>query len=338
MTLRRRWIFLVLLMLAASPLFAQTQTCATNGCVSATVARSDENDLTSWKYTFILKEVKKDEYVTIFLQVPEQASFARFEGTPLTPGKAEGFYTWAFKASADNPTVTFALAGTKSEIASGSISWKATRGSTEIVRETATTMDGPTVAFDPGFFNVLIGAGTLITSRGAVNYEVLNNNNVLSATSLGRSKADLIVGGAFNLGFPRIGFGEPNPWSAFVSLRFSPDGANDAIDGFVFGMGYRISKYLDLVAGLALTAREVPSIGFRHAAYLAALKDREKYEQFIPEDLNLNRGQQPFDGFPLLTSQGQPLYSGNPLVTHYRTGAWLGVAFPLRLRTAFGGQ
>lgn len=120
---------------------------------------------------------------------------------------------------------------------------------------------------------------------------------------------------------------------AFVSLKFTP-GSDNAINGLVFGGAVRIHPNLDIVAGVALTPQNAPSIGFRNAAYLAALSDPAYYAGFTPRDLLLNK-LQAFDGFPLMTKAGKPLYSGDPLATQYRNGFFVGLAFPVSFAALF---
>ena len=199
---------------------------------------------------------------------------------------------------------------------------------------------GPSRAFDPQFFSVLIGSGSLITSRAAQSYQVVQNTNVLSLQGLGRNNLDLLVGGSFNLGFLKGGHGDiRQPWTAFISLKFTPGSAN-TINGFVFGAGYRLTKYLDVIAGVGLTPRMEPSIGLRRAAY-QTLVDYGKEDAFkryaeVKDDILLYRNNA-WDGFPLQRN-GAPIYTGTPLLNHYRTGAFIGVAFPLTIKAALAGR
>jgi hypothetical protein len=126
------------------------------------------------------------------------------------------------------------------------------------------------------------------------------------------------------------------PWSAFISLKFTP-GSQNAINGFVFGGGYRITKYLDIVAGVGLTPVNEPAIGLRRVANSLVTQYPNDYPGFIASDLLLNKGQAVFDGFPL-TRNGAPIYNGNPLELHYHAGAFVGVAFPISFRASLAGQ
>ena len=198
----------------------------------------------------------------------------------------------------------------------------------------------PKSSFDPKFFSVVVGAGTLLTARHA-DYKIIESTSTLSATSIGRKNVDLLVGGSFNLGIRHgaiPGSDVDRPWSAFISLKFTP-GSTDTINGFVFGPGYRLTKYLDVIAGIGLTPKNEPSIGLRRVAFNIVTQNPNdpRYTGFIPQDLLLLRGQAPFDGFPLRRN-GESIYNGDPLVRHYRAGFFIGVAFPLNLRGALAGR
>lgn len=199
---------------------------------------------------------------------------------------------------------------------------------------------GPERSFDSRFFSILLGSGTLLTSRRAIGYKLLQNNNTLAATSIGRNNVDLLIGGSFNLGIKkgaRVDAGVTDPWSAFISLKFSP-GSTETINGFVFGGGYRITKYLDIIVGVGLTPKNEPAIGLRRVAFNKVIADPNNpaFIGFVPDDLLLNRSLAPFDGFPLIVD-GEQIFPGDPLVRKYHVGIFFGVAFPLDIGKLLAG-
>ncbi len=242
---------------------------------------------------------------------------------PITNECPDPCYTGT--PTAEHPALTLVLDAKTSDVVSASVAWTITgQGSGTVV--------GPTSAYDSDFFSVMVGAGTLLTSRSAIDYELLQSNNTLADTGIGRNHVDLLLGGSFNMGFHKRGL---KPLSAFISLKFTP-GSTDTINGFVFGGGYRLTKYLDVIAGVGLTPHHEPAIGLRRVAFNIVTQNPNDplYTGFVPTDLLLNRGQAPFDGFPLQRN-GQAIYPGNPLELHYRAGFFVGVAFPLKLRSFF---
>jgi hypothetical protein len=130
------------------------------------------------------------------------------------------------------------------------------------------------------------------------------------------------------------------PWEVFLSIRFAP-ASDQTINGFVLGGGYKITKYLALMAGYSVTPIDEPSPGFRVAAaqIVAANPTVSPYNRYNPSDL-LHNMPGAFDGFPLFiyNTSGQTtqkLFLGNPRVTHHRSGIYFGVGIPLNLTALF---
>jgi hypothetical protein len=201
---------------------------------------------------------------------------------------------------------------------------------------------------DPNF-SVLLGIGSLIINPNATNYEI-KDNKVLQAHNLGAATPQLMTGLSFTLPFgkPRRwrsgdqASPHPHPWYSFVSLKFSP-GSPDALDGYVIGASYRLGAYFDILAGYSLSPVHEPSPGFQAVAVQAVTQhpDVSAYQPFVGKntDLLANR-KNAFDGFPILQQTGSSpgtLFLGDPLITHYRGGFIIGVAFPIKLRASFGG-
>lgn len=134
------------------------------------------------------------------------------------------------------------------------------------------------------------------------------------------------------------GYAEPwqkRPWNAFVSVKFQP-GASQTVNGFVFGVSYALTKYLNALVGFSLTPINEPAPGFRTTAaqFVTA-------QQKLGQDLNfnptamLNNSANAFDGFPVTDSTGKLIYSGNPLTVHYHGGAVFGVSIPIYFSSIF---
>ncbi len=186
--------------------------------------------------------------------------------------------------------------------------------------------------------SAFIGTGWLLTAHGT-DYKINQSSNVIEATGIGRKTPDFLFGAAFNTTLrPRFWRGRIKDLNdphldGFVSLKFTP-GSQDAINGLVLGGAIRIHPNLDFVVGVALTPQSAPAIGFRNAAFLAALSDPAYYAGFNARNLLLNKTQA-YDGFPLANAAGKPIYPGDPLTTQYRNGLFIGVAFPVSLSGLF---
>jgi hypothetical protein len=184
--------------------------------------------------------------------------------------------------------------------------------------------------------SVVFGLGSLISGPGVTDYKV--QDDTLKATFLGRARPELNLGAAFRIRIPtptpaRIKY----PWSTFVSVRVAP-GADKAVSGYVFGASYRVAKYLDGLIGFSLSPIDEPSLGFRNAA-IQVVQDNptlDIYKRFIPDDMLHNRPGA-FDGFPLAIQSatgptGQRVFPTDALVTHYRGGLFVGIAFPFSIK------
>jgi hypothetical protein len=74
----------------------------------------------------------------------------------------------------------------------------------------------------------------------------------------------------------------------------------------------------------------VPAPGLRTSASLFVTEQQKQgnYLQFNPVAM-ANNGQNAFDGFSLVNSNGTLIYSGTPLETDYRGGVVVGFSIPL---------
>jgi hypothetical protein len=128
---------------------------------------------------------------------------------------------------------------------------------------------------------------------------------------------------------------QKRPWNAFVSVKFSP-GANQTVNGFVFGASYAVTKYLNALVGFSLTPVNEPAPGFRTTAaqFVAAQQLQGQYLNFSPSAM-LKNSPNAFDGFPVTDPTGKLIYSGNPLTVHYHGGAVFGVSIPIYFSSVF---
>ena len=144
------------------------------------------------------------------------------------------------------------------------------------------------------------------------------------------------------------------PWKAFVNFKFTPD-ASQTFNGFTYGLSHAIHKDLDLLMGVSYSAYNETSPGFQAAA-INTLTTQLAAKNPCYSQSTLNAISNPptkfaatvaYDGFPtqLLTNSGTAstpvctpgvqIFAGSPLVTHYHTGFFIGVAIPLSFKGAF---
>ena len=221
-------------------------------------------------------------------------------------------------------------------------------------------------------FSLVLGVASLIVVSGSTDYS--DASNVIHSNNLGKATPQFLTGVAFRSHLPNFfpryygcpwntnnpapndttapkggtnpkkksgsacSYAEPwqkRPWNAFVSIKFSP-GANQTVNGFVFGASYALTKYLNALIGYSLTPINEPAPGFRVTAsqFVAAQQKTGQDLSFSPTAM-LNNSPNAFDGFPVTDSTGKLIYSGNPLTVHYHGGLVLGISIPIYFSSVF---
>ena len=208
----------------------------------------------------------------------------------------------------------------------------------------------------PQDFGLVLGVGSLVINPNASDYT--NDSNVLHTTNLGSATPQILAGVSFRSHIPGLtrrwrdkpengprcsekmvdNCREPwqyHPWSAFVSLKFAPS-ASQALNGYVIGGTYSITRFLDVLVGFGLTPVQEASPGFRvTAAQFVANQQKLGLDLNFDPNAMLANKRNAFDGFPVTDANGKLIYAGSPTTVHYRGGAVVGVAFPLHFASAF---
>jgi hypothetical protein len=214
------------------------------------------------------------------------------------------------------------------------------------------------IASDQSTVDVLVGVGAHVTFKSYEDYN-LPTNSVLVATGVGQSIPEILFGAGFTTGASRIAMCHGCtgrligrhllPDSIFVNTQIPTGSSSSAgsIDGFTFGMGYKIQKFVEILVGFSLAQYNEPSPGFRNAA-IAAIKANANlptamqvplYLQYSIPDIQA-KVPGSLDGFPTLQqepsgSPGGQIYQGSPLLNHYRGGLFIGLAYPFSLTRLF---
>lgn len=218
-------------------------------------------------------------------------------------------------------------------------------------------------------FALVLGIGSLLNGGSYNDY--VEKNNIISSLNLGRSSPQYLVGVSMRIPFqggtmfthhakwdtcyPDIskvkGSGEAppqppgsaycdlwrlHPWSAFLSLKFSPD-SSQTLNGYVLGGTYQFAPYLSALVGFGLTPFAEPAYGFRVGAsqYVAAQQKLGNLLNFDPDRMLAN-DKNAFDGFSLLDPDQKVIYVGTPLETHYRGGVVVGISIPFSFSNFLG--
>ena len=139
------------------------------------------------------------------------------------------------------------------------------------------------------------------------------------------------------------------PDSIFINVQI-PLGSNSSsgsISGYTFGGGYKIQKFVEILIGFSLAQYNEPSPGFEKAAAAlvtanAALPVAQQVPLYLQYSASAILANKPnsLDGFPTLLQNaagapGASIYSGSPLLNHYRGGLFLGLAYPFSLSKLF---
>lgn len=179
---------------------------------------------------------------------------------------------------------------------------------------------------------------------------------MLHATNLGRATPQLLTGLSFRTHIP--GFVKRckssvvksseikgsevtceewvvHPWSAFASLKFSPQ-SSQTINGYVIGGAFAIARYVQVLVGFSLSPVNEPAPGFQQTAaqFVTTEHVSGRALAFDPAALR-NNSQYAFDGLPVTDVNGKLIYQGDPLTVHYRGGVVIGVAFPIYFKNVF---
>jgi hypothetical protein len=232
------------------------------------------------------------------------------------------------------------------------------------------TKDAANSEYDKKAFEVLTGVGAVLAGVQSTSYKIDTNSSALSQTNVGRKTVEILLGGGFIMPWHKGGgwieksycrtppkergdadsgscrkggdaaYKNYRPWETFLSIRFAP-ATEQAINGFVVGGGYRITKYFSLLVGYSVTPVDEPSPGFRVAAsqVVAANPNIFPYNQYNAASL-LSAKPGAFDGFPLFLYDANgvtttKIFQTSPIVTHYRSGIYFGVGIPLNFTALF---
>ena len=212
---------------------------------------------------------------------------------------------------------------------------------------------------DPDFA-LMLGIGSLIVNK---HTDYSDQSNILRSNNIGKATPQFLTGVSFrskihNFNNNHFHFhpvdrscyanskptGLPpgtcdewrvHPWGGFVSVKFTP-GSSQTVNGFVFGLNYALTKYLNALIGFSLTPINEPSPGFIRIA-TQFVSQQQQQGQYLSFDTNamLHNKSDAFDGFPVTDPGGKLIFQGNPLAVHYHGGVVLGVSVPIYFSSIF---
>jgi hypothetical protein len=191
--------------------------------------------------------------------------------------------------------------------------------------------------------DVLLGIGAAF--RGPISDYTITNN--FAAKDLGWVLAQALVGVSVPID-PKAHNWFMKNLGAFASAQFTTQTSNN-LASFTFGGSLHLNKYVHFLLGYSLQPTNQPAPGFRNAAanYVASICPTPTastcvapYNIFNPSQLR-NNTLNAFDGFPVPASGSMGfVYSGTVIETAFKSGVFIGFAFPLSFKSGIegGGQ
>lgn len=307
--------------------------------------RTEAPDRRSVTYEIVLKDLNGKQVEIAFPNaggdvVASVSSMAQ-SGPCKGPSLAEQALVWACKPEQATATASITLSGPVRRLQFGSIAASATIDGTDAGRW---EIDGLRASHDERFFRVVVGGGVSILGDDHVNFKT--ESGTLRVVNDSKLRTSALFGGQFHLKDVRWRSGETKELSALVSLEFT-QGTTRFLDGFQFGMGWELSRYLTLVGGFALRRGEELSHGFEQAAssIIAAQQAAgnaayARFSTLVPGQIGYDdKPLELLDGLPLTApGEAQPFFGGSPMIESYNRSLFLGVVVPVNLGALLSPQ
>ena len=242
-----------------------------------------------------------------------------------------------------NDSAKFTLTADKREVSGGVIDWTIERSGNNIEGRTP----GPVVVYDPSIIRPVLAVSSTWRLDDEIDFKVENNILLIENDSSLRPSA--VAGVLVNiLEFQGIGpkkFRERKTLDFLLSFEFST-ASSDSIDGFVFGLGLGLNRYLEIVGGVSVRTGQEISPGFMRAAQQLAqdvenlpdLDDNAELKSRFKRFENVTQ-EQHLDGFSTISPiTKESIFPGSPLISSTNTAFVLGVALPVDIFNLIRGQ
>ena len=213
------------------------------------------------------------------------------------------------------------------------------------------TTNGPVSVYTASTVRPVFGGGFSFRHDDIADFKTVDpeKDTALFIENDSRMRAAAIVGVLFKLketdGFLGLGESrEKKPLDLLVSLEFA-QGTQRTLDGFLFGFGFGINKYVELAVGYSLRRGSELSPGFRRAAahlVTELQQDPVHMARFSRYELNSSgdslKNDEQFDGFPLVDPRDNTrIFSGgNPVVNSFNSTFHVGIVIPVDFKGLFG--
>ena len=324
----------------------------------AGAAPTDKPDRLEWTFTIKFSSVPANVPVELRLPLPDLITTPTFVGRPtgltIVGSTRHGdFWEWTFKqASAVDVEFKLKVDGLKDLVRNDNVRWIAKVDGKDAGLGTT---NGPVSVYKASTVRPIFGGGFSLRHDDVADFmTVTDDATALFIENDSRMRAAAIVGVLFKLtetdGFLGLGESrEKRPLDLLVSLEFA-QGTQRTLDGFLFGVGFGINKYVELAIGYSLRRGKELSPGFQRAAagLVTQLKDvtdndgNLMYPEFSRYELNSTgdslKDDKQFDGFPLIDPRDNMRIfgGGNPVVDSFNSTFHVGIVIPVDFKGLFG--
>ena len=239
---------------------------------------------------------------------------------------------------------TFEIYSLRSVTKTGDITWTIEASPNNFTG----TVSGPAVLYDATVLRPVFAVAGSVRIDDVVDFKI--EDDVMLIQNDSSLRPSLMAGVLLKLfdfqTLRGLRFEEKKTFDFILSLEFA-NATSRYLDGFMFGVGLGVNRYLELYGGVSIRIGQEISPGFRQSAILLVsdiqeITDTEdtkgiksNYERFH----NLAGNDQAFDGFPTINPlTNTPIFPGSPLIDSTNKAIVFGVALPVDILNLIRGQ
>ena len=241
-------------------------------------------------------------------------------------------------------TFTFEVFSLRSVTKPGEIEWTIEASPDNITG----VVRGPTVLYDASILRPVLAAGGSVRFDDVVDFKI--ENGVMLIQNDSSLRPSVIAGVLLKLFDFQELFGwrmtEKKTVDFILSLEFA-NATSKSLDGFIFGVGLGVNRYLEFFGGVSIRTGQEISHGFRQSAQQMVNEIQNNSDEKITETVksnferfnNLASSDESFDGFPTINPlTNGPVFPGSPLVASTNKAFVFGVALPVDIFNLIRGQ
>ncbi len=268
-------------------------------------------------YSVTFKGVTKQQTLECSIDLHPDATVAVGDG--VTSTRRGSRYTFKKRTDGDFEFKISAQISASTPI--GPVDWSASFDGENTGGKVLGPLSGPST------FRLGIAIGADFRQDDFVDFaEPATDDTVLRVVNDSRMRTAVNFGALF-----KIAEIKGRPLDLMASFQFTEGTVND-VDGFTFGLAYKVAGPVSFVGGVSLVRGHELSNSFRRAVaqHIAGSGDETLMDRFplnpAGDDL---ADEKLWDGVPLKTPAGQAIFSGNPIADSTNLSYFVGFVFPL---------